>query len=138
MRVEEPVLDRQSERGSVMELRAAERPPRVGVGVDVDHPDRSVGGRNGAKDRVGDGVIAASRERECAGGDDAPDERLDVAGARGDVEHLREADITDIRVLASSYGLTRVAWFIALLIDDWLRISRGPCRVARRLVTPPS
>ena len=37
-----------------------------------------------------------------------------------------------------SNGATFVAWFTRRISDDWLRISRGPCRAPVRLVTPPS
>jgi hypothetical protein len=80
----------------VVELLAAERAPRVGVGVDVDHPDRSIGRSQRTEHRVRDRVIAAGSERCRAGSHDSGDEGLDVGVHRGVVEDLVEPYVADV------------------------------------------
>ena len=59
-----------------------------------------------------------------------------VAAALSNTREKRTSPTSATR--ASSKGLTPVAWFMARISDDWLRISRGPWRAPGRLVTPPS
>ncbi len=77
-------------------LGTPERSPGIGMRIDVDHSDRF--GRRGQRpeDRVRHRVITTGGERDGSGLHHSTDKRLDVAVRRGDVEDLREADITDV------------------------------------------
>ena len=77
----------------MVELLAAERPPGVRVGVDVDHPDGFVGLHQRLEDRERDRVIATSGQRHGTSVDDAANERLDVVVDRLVVVHATEAEI---------------------------------------------
>ena len=59
-----------------------------------------------------------------------------VAAALSNTREKRTSPMSATR--ARSKGFTPVAWLMARISDDWLRISRGPWRAPGRLVTPPS
>ncbi len=58
------------------QLAAGEAVPRVGMGIDVDEAQRLAGTKR-LQDRVADGVVAASGQRQDAGFDDRPIELMD-------------------------------------------------------------
>ena len=109
LRVQQPLLHRAAEECAVGDRVAAEvAVPGIGMGVEVDQPDRAVPG-DGAHDRERDQVIAAGRERHRAGrmhaGEeafDAPDrvvqvDRIDAGiAAVGDPAKLVGADAEDV------------------------------------------
>ena len=69
--VEQPFLDRAAERRAVGDRLAEHVLVDVGMGIDMDKPDRPVLLRDRAQDRIGDGVVAAERQRDAVLGEDA-------------------------------------------------------------------
>jgi hypothetical protein len=60
----------------------------IGMGVDMHQPDRPVLFGDGAQDRIGDGMVAAERQRDAALGQDGVIETGDDVHALGQVERV--------------------------------------------------
>ena len=96
-RVDVALLDEPVEGRPVGDLDAVHLGAGVGVGVEVDEPDRAVGGRDRADVRLRDRMVASEDDRDRAGRQHLPDDRLDGRVRADGIgrDHRRVAEVDD-------------------------------------------